>query len=1573
MLADSGSVSRAVKRKSVNSPSPASSPRDLFLEALEKPAPSERSAFLDGACRGDAALRSAVEELLANHRDDSFLEAPAITSPTVTGAPAEQPGERIGHYKLLQRIGEGGFGIVWMAEQEQPVRRRVALKIIKMGMDTREVIARFEQERQALAMMDHPNIARVFDAGATQSGRPFFVMELVRGVKITEYCDEQQLPNEQRLALFIRVCQAVQHAHQKGIIHRDLKPSNILVTINDGEPVPKVIDFGVAKATQGRLTDATLFTQFEQMVGTPLYMSPEQAELTSLDIDTRSDIYSLGVLLYELLTGHTPIDTTTMAQAGMDEIRRIIREVDPPRPSARVKTLAGNELTTAAKRRHTDAAKLPSALRGDLDWIVMKCLEKDRKRRYDTANGLALDLQRHLANEIVTARPPTATYLLGKLVRRNKLAVTAGAAIAASLVIGIAASVWQAVRAEREAKRAKAAESQAVATLDELRSTAPAFAAQARSLAGRERFAEAIEKLDYAIKLRPDVVDYLLAKADLLQSQLQFSKAATAYRAALSLKPDHARAQANAALCDKLQTELDAGAKLSRESLMQFFLAMVAENRSAAELLTVGRMVGEEKKLILDYWVERLKSLPLPPVMPIEKRLSLLVDGTLALNLTKSIIDDLTPLEGMPLSSLNLSACPKVADLRPLSGLPLRSLNLDGTKITDLAPLANMRTLKELDVSGTEVRDLSPLSGLPLAQLLLDSSKVVDLTPLRGLPLRFLSLRDTVVSDIQPLAGMPLATLDCTAIPTADFSVLSGAPLKSLFLQGTRVGDLSFLHRMPLETLALNNCALARGYKVLAELKSLKVLLLTERLWNLPSEELVALAALRQHPALRQIEIGVAIPNINTTGSAAEFWKKWDRDMACVLALHRAGVKFSTDWRKDGGLSITIEDPPFKDLAVFHGSNLASLSLDGTSVSDLTPLVGLPLKHLYLKRTPVTDLSPLAGLALEELRVKELHVTDISVLSRAPLCDSLTTLFLEYLKVTDFSPVAACKTLKIFSAFHSPMTDLAPLRGLPLENLYISGAQVRDLSLLADMPLEEIFFDLTPVTDITPLHNIPTLKYVILPEKAEDIEALKKLPNLQRLSFHYDPKVKGPSKTAAEFWNTWDGDVPCVVALRQAGVKFSTDLREDGSLSITIEDPGFKDLAVFRGANLASLTLTGTSVSDLTPLAGLPLKNLQLRRNPVTDLSPLAGCALEELRVKEMPVTDISVLSRAPLCDSLTTLWLEELKVSDISSLAACKALTVFSALSSSIADLTPLRGLRLKTLIVAHTEVHDLSAIAGMPLEELLFDFTPVTSIAPLQNISSLKRVMLSENVENVETLRKLPNLERLSFFWDAKARVPSMTAAQFWKSFQAHNSWVSPLRDAGIKVKALKPLEDGTFEVNLEGSTIKDLTVLSGAPISILRLGGTAVSDLSPLRGMPLRKLYLQNTMVTDLSPLKGMQLESLHVSGTKVIDLSPLKGMRLESLNVSGTTVADLSVLRGMPFFHVRLHQCPNIVDLSPLKNSTTLQRITLPAQAKDFEFLRTFPKLELLSFTEDSTTQFPDRTAAKFWEEYDAKKR
>ncbi len=371
----------------------------------------------------------------------------------------EKSGDWIGRYKLLQQIGEGGCGIVYMAEQDEPVRRRVALKIIKLGMDTKSVIARFEAERQALAMMDHPNIAKVFDAGATDTGRPYFVMELVRGIKITDYCDAQKLSIRQRLDLFIQVCQAIQHAHQKGIIHRDIKPSNVLVTEHDGAAVPKIIDFGIAKATTGqRLTDKTLFTAFEQFIGTPAYMSPEQAGLGGLDIDTRSDIYSLGVLLYELLTGHQPFDSAELHRAALDEVLRTLREKEPPRPSAKLTTLTEQELTLAAERHQTAPAKLSSLLRGDLDWIVMKALDKDRRRRYDTANGFAADIQRHLNNEPVTARSPSNLYRFQKMVRRNKLAFAAASAVFLTLAVGLGVSTWLYVQERRAHQREIAAE-----------------------------------------------------------------------------------------------------------------------------------------------------------------------------------------------------------------------------------------------------------------------------------------------------------------------------------------------------------------------------------------------------------------------------------------------------------------------------------------------------------------------------------------------------------------------------------------------------------------------------------------------------------------------------------------------------------------------------------------------------------------------------------------------------------------------------------------------------------------------------------------------------------------------------------------------------------------------------------------------------------------------------------------------------------------------------------------------------------------------------------------------------------
>jgi WD40 repeat protein/serine/threonine protein kinase len=445
--------------------------RDLFEAALDVP-PQDRAAYLDGACGSDAALRQRLEALLSKQdRAGNFLELPVVAPLATLDEPSfiERAGTTIGPYKLLQQIGEGGFGIVFMAEQQEPIRRKVALKIIKPGMDSRQVIARFEAERQALALMDHPNIARILDGGTTEGrrsglassaeeatkraassteGRPYFVMELVKGIAITDYCDQSQLTPRERLELFLPVCQAVQHAHQKGIIHRDLKPSNVLVTLQDGVALVKVIDFGIAKALGQQLTEKTLFTNFAQLIGTPLYMSPEQAGLSNVDVDTRSDVYSLGVLLYELLTGTTPFDKERLKEVGYDEMRRIIREEEPLKPSTRISTL-GQAATTISSQRKSDPKRLRQLLKGELDWIVVKCLEKDRSRRYESAGAVAADVQRHLRDEPVQACPPSVAYRLRKFVRRNKVALAMASIVAAALLFVAAgfvvstASVWR--------------------------------------------------------------------------------------------------------------------------------------------------------------------------------------------------------------------------------------------------------------------------------------------------------------------------------------------------------------------------------------------------------------------------------------------------------------------------------------------------------------------------------------------------------------------------------------------------------------------------------------------------------------------------------------------------------------------------------------------------------------------------------------------------------------------------------------------------------------------------------------------------------------------------------------------------------------------------------------------------------------------------------------------------------------------------------------------------------------------------------------------------------------------------
>lgn len=537
--------------------------KQIFFSALDLDSTADRAVYLDQVCGSDEILRQEVNQLLAAHdhpsnvldrplvpvahlrnqvdeRLASLDVSPIVDSPPESNGTNDCPDKVIGNYRLIQKIGEGGFGRVYVAQQLQPIRRQVAIKLLKRWDGTGEILARFEAERQALAVMDHPHIAQVFDAGTTSTGQPFFVMELVRGVPITDYCEQQRFSIPQRLELFISVCQAIQHAHQKGVIHRDLKPSNVMVTLHDATPVPKVIDFGVSKAIGEPLTDKMIATRFSQMIGTPMYMSPEQAEMNSPDVDTRSDVYSLGMMLYELLTGTSPYDQKRMITASFDELRRIIREEELPVPSSRLSTLRESN-STVSENRQVTPVQLTALLRGDLDWVVMKAIEKDRHRRYESASALAADIRRHLNHEPVEARPPSTWYRWSKFARRNRVPITTASLVASAMIFGTGISIWQAALAVSERDEKEAARRDAVNARKELEGFVEklkevnVLLSSGRAHADARRWAESVKEYNKATKLLPQYYHVWVERGSLYVKMGCWQAAAADYSKALEL------------------------------------------------------------------------------------------------------------------------------------------------------------------------------------------------------------------------------------------------------------------------------------------------------------------------------------------------------------------------------------------------------------------------------------------------------------------------------------------------------------------------------------------------------------------------------------------------------------------------------------------------------------------------------------------------------------------------------------------------------------------------------------------------------------------------------------------------------------------------------------------------------------------------------------------------------------------------------------------------------------------------------------------------------------------------------
>lgn len=1443
-------------------------------------------------------------------------------------------------YEIGEVIAEGGMGLILNA-REMTTQRMVAMKVMKSSLSETDVL-RFIEEAQITGQLEHPNIVPLHELGVDENDQVYYTMKMVKGITLKAILDRLaagdpetigNYPLRRLLIILLRVCDAIALAHSKGVLHRDLKPANVM--IGDFGEV-QLMDWGLAKIM--RRTEPAVAetgpgsvilsarqdaaeagaTLVGSVVGTPEYMSPEQAAGDGELLDERADIYALGSLLYHILALKKPISGETVevmlekvVTANFTPLAKLSRESSRNRKS--------NPFP------HCPRGRIPDSLTA----VATKALSLRREDRYESATAFRNEIDAYLGGFATAAERASFLKQVGLLIARNK-GVTSVLAVCAVIFLVSGPIVFFRVRDERnraflaleiadkERTRAEKEKERAEAALDELQTAAPAFFSEARALADQQKYSEALARVKRAIFLSPDVADYQLFAAHINEAMQDLPGAIEGYKRVLELRPDTS-ARLNLALCEDLLEENSGELPLGTKLLRRLLDSVIAEKRSADSMF-IARTLGREEEILKALFETQLKLIVSQEGWN-DSRLERLQDQTFKLDLSDLSVPELSVLKGLPISVLVLSRSGAL-DLSPLAEFSLRDLDLSETAVSDLRPLSNMR-LERLVLASTQVEDLEPIRNMSLKELDISFTRVADLNPIKKLPLDSLALEGTHIVDYSPIMGMSLSNLNVRNTPFEDVAVLRRMPLKDLDLGKTNVNDISALGDMPLKTLVLSGCSKISDLSVLASCQELKELIVPSQI-----DDVAFLKALPKLERLSRVDFDVIGKNWAKVSTVSEFFK----DQGDILALR---TEFHSR-RKALRRALLMRNLSETDIALrLHvAEDKLVMDLDlgrQKTVSDLSFVRGMPIRNLDLGNTNVADLSPLAE------------------------CPTLRVLNVSGTRVRSLHPIARLK-LQTLDIAETDITDLRPLQYMTtLRSLRLSTTSIANFTPLDRIPLREVRFSGAGKTeDIERLLANPTIFSVQLDRQQGRIELLRRLKNLKFLSYDWDPENSRPAQTREEFWNERDRlakedreleeaietNLPEVRAKAEKG-------RQERALRQLSELPAWSDDRLNEiGDGTYSLDLSDFPILNIAFLQGLPISRLWLDRSRVTDISPLSDMPLVELHCRELAVKNWSPLRG--LKKTLKHLDLER----------------------SSIKSIDVLENMELEHLNLCDTEVEDISSLRGMPLKELnLYGTKDVSDITPLYKMRSLEVLSLaSTKVSDLDAIRTLPNLRHLDLRDCKNIRnflpIAKCSKLRFLNMDRCDVSDLKFLKGASIST------------LGLLWTQVTDLRPLTGMALESLDIRATPVTDLAPLRAPPLcstlKELYIWNLKVTDFSPVAAcINLEVFDAADTALNNLEVVRGRKLRVLKITRTKVTDLSALAGMPLEWVTLMDCP-VTDLNPLLSCPTLKRLVLPRGARDVAPLRRLPALEELSYDEapDKGGE-PNQTAEDFWREYDAR--